>query len=445
MSFREETAALAVDLGHLVTSRSSRTLDSDGLAVALLARRDTLTLMRQILLTASGQPRTQAPRDRTGTGALPADVSISYLEDRPVAALLRTLATVPLPTALSDPARTADADGFGSSTGVGSTWAGVRRHAALADHEWAQRAPTPTGDARWSAVADVAAITHAVAVLDHDLLAAARTHPRPDRDVVEALTRSTISGLRVAASEAGAIAAAGPLPDWRVPGPELHATRVLVVRSPGHVLAAQKRLTALISGNDTLGPRAVTHLTDGQARFLTTAAQALAAVDPIRAQQAAALAAALRVSLRSGSYTLATLTPDDPRPLTQTRSLLLSVAVAGSRGWRDPEAQRYLPALAQGIDAARDVVAALAGRARSGLYSGQWLIPTTHQKQPASTSGGAPGPKSGIEASPRPHLDYSSPSMPRPLSPPCYLLRSPFLTSERSKSQHHGKSSPIST
>lgn len=71
MSLREETAALAVDLAGLVTSRSSRHLDPDGLAVALLARRDTLRLMRQILLTATGQPRTQAPRDRTGTTTPP--------------------------------------------------------------------------------------------------------------------------------------------------------------------------------------------------------------------------------------------------------------------------------------------------------------------------------------------------------------------------------------
>ncbi len=372
MSFRHETSQLARELAQLAHSGASRSLDADGLAVALVARRDTLQLLRQVLANVTGNPGAVGPA--RAVTFIREEHSIQEAERRPVAMLARMLAATPQP--IIDPAPEFADRGASSSDGARS-WAEIRRHTLLAGHEWSERAPTPTGDQQWSAVADVAALARTVAVLDHDLLEAAQRHPDLDPAVADELQGATTSGLRIAATETGAVASAGPTPDWTEPGPERNPSRVLAVNNPGAVVAAQKRLVAQIQSAEHLSPQAVVLLADGQARFLDAAARALSQTDPARAEHARQLAVSIRTNI-TGTRQLAALMPDDPRPPAQTRALLMGVATSDGRGWQHPSSQPYISAIAAGVDTSRAVVRALSTHAAESVRNGRWLVPNIH-------------------------------------------------------------------
>ncbi|MGH3570169.1 MAG: hypothetical protein ACRDRH_30010, partial [Pseudonocardia sp.] len=144
-------------------------------------------------------------------------------------------------------------------------WSRVARHALLAGHDWSTRPPRPSPEQQWSAVADVAALAQAVTILDRDLLAAARQLDHVDPAVAQALDAATVSGLRVAAQEASALAATGSLPEWGEPGPDTAPTRVLIVRSPEDLAAAQARIATQVAASIELSPQTVDLLTRGVA------------------------------------------------------------------------------------------------------------------------------------------------------------------------------------
>ncbi|MGF1653956.1 MAG: hypothetical protein ACFCUP_11650 [Actinomycetales bacterium] len=379
MTYPEHAAALAQELATLARTRASRDLDAPGLAVALTARRDLLHLQRRVLLTITGQlgrlPRVPGPA-RHATLSV-ATHSVQALERDPVATLIRVLATVPTPA----PVPPSDLAGPPPASPAGRAWDRIRRLSLLAEHEWTERAPVPRGDERWSAAADAAAITRAISVLDHDLLTAAHAHPPMHPPVRDALAASTTCGLRVTATEVLARARAGPLPPWGAPGPERNPRPLLAVHQPADLVAGHRRLTAQITRATDLSPHTTVRLLRGQAILLATAATALARTDPDLARHATGLAHLLDRAT-TGTHPLATLAPDDPRPHLQTRALLLGVATAGARGWNNPRAQAYLPALAEVIHHAPHVVHALERHANASVRAGRWLVPNTNASAP---------------------------------------------------------------
>lgn len=201
MTYRDESSQLARELARLAVTGSSRTLDAAGFDVALVGRRETLTLLRQVLSDATGTSRDGtgivATRDRSSPLR-----SLQEVQAHPVAVLSRTLASHPTLAP-----RQAPSDSMAAETEGG--WSRVARHGLLAGHDWSTRPPRPSPEQQWSAVADVAALAQAVTILDRDLLEAARRLDDVDPAVVRALDAATVSGLRVAAQEASALGAYG--------------------------------------------------------------------------------------------------------------------------------------------------------------------------------------------------------------------------------------------
>jgi hypothetical protein len=373
VSVRDETALLARELAALATTRASRDLSPDGLDIAVLARAETIALARQVLADVTGINRHDTGRD-THRGN--PRRSVEALESHPVGLLSRALAAhpVPRPTRTLAPSDIATARPGGGAGVAG--WSRVARHALLAGHEWSTRPPVPDPAQQWSAVADVAALAQVVTVLDHDLLGAARDHGGTHPDLTDALTAATTSGLRSAAYLAGALADAGPLPDWGDPGPESSPTQILVVRSPEDVAAAQTRITAQVEATDDIGPHKVALTATAQARVLATAAVALATTDPARAAGARHLSGVLAAGLTT-AHRLAGLAPGDARPVLQSRELLQHLGAVGAQGWTTASAAPYLPALALAVDRSPAVLRALSRHARQCVHDGRWLVVNT--------------------------------------------------------------------
>lgn len=366
MTFPQESSALARELARLAASDASARLSAKGLSTALSARHGVLVLLRQVLSEATGS---NTALDATVAGR-PGRMlrSVEELEARPVGVLARALATHPAPSL------PLDLDGQ-APTGGAEAWRRASRHALLAGHEWSTRPPRLTAAQAWSAVADVAALATALSVVDADLATSARALPGIDLEVTEQLQAAATSGLRTAAGEAAALAAAGPLPAWGEPGPESSPTRVLLVRSPADVAGAQSRIAAQVAAAGDLSPQAVTLVATGQVRVLAAASETLKHVDPARADRARELARSV-ASVVAGRHRLAALMPDDPRPVVQTRELVQRVATLG----RD---QGSLAALAAVVDRCPAVLAALSRRGDQALRTGQWLVPNVDAEQAA--------------------------------------------------------------
>lgn len=372
MSYRERSALLARELAHLAAAGTSRNVDAAGFDAALAARREMLALMRQVLSDSTGVSRDDtgivSTRDRGNPRR-----SIEELEAHPVAVLARTLASHPTPGGRGSHI---DRSLAAPESSAGRAWMRISRHALVAGHEWSTRPARPSPEQQWSAVADVAALAQALVVLDRDLAEAARRHGDVDPTLVEALEASSTSGLRVAAGEAGALAAAGDLPEWGEPGPDTTPTRVLMVRSPDDVAAAQGRLAVQIGTAAELSPQAVGLVAEGQARILAVTAVALRGNDDERATRSMRLAQQLRDAATERRQ-LASLMPDDPRPVLQTREVLQHLRAVGDRGWSGPQARAYLPALAAVVDCSPAVVQALSRSADQAVRTGRWIVPNT--------------------------------------------------------------------
>lgn len=374
MGYREESAQLARELAFLAASGGSVDLDARGVVAAVTARREVLMLAGQVLAEArGGTTHTHAAR---GYGPERAGLDgsglrgVQELEAQPVLLLARALKGYPAPSVAQDPG---ERDAAALASPVGQAWSQVGRRALLAGHEWSTRAPVLDGAQAWSAVADVAALAQALVVVDGDLRVAAARARDLDPGVQAELQRTAASGLRVAAGEAAAVAAAGDLPPYGDPGVERSPTRVLLVGSPQDVAAAQTRVRAQVGAVSDLGPGAVAVVATGQARVLSTAAVALAGVDPERAGRARHLAGQLTGAV-AGARRLAALAPDDPRPVAQTRELVTHLVAVEARGWGSPAGRAYLPALAAVVDRAPAVVQALSAHADRALRTGRWLV-----------------------------------------------------------------------
>lgn len=373
MTYLEHSARLAVELGQLAVTASSTALDRAGLDLAMGTRRETIELLRTVLADTTGISRehTGIVESRRSAGD---QRRVEELERHPVGMLSRTLAAHPAPQG-----RQSLMDAFASPANPSPAregWARAGRHAVLATHEWSVRRPRSSPDQHWSAVADVAAVAQAVVVLDLDLLDVARRLPGVDPAVVDALEDATTSGLKTAAREAASLAATGPLPPWGEPGPDAQPTRVMMVRSSGDLVAAQRRLPLQVADSTHLAPRAVVTLATGQGRLLATAAEGLRSVDGPRAEQALQVARQLTAAVTSARQ-LAALQPDDPRPVTQTGEMVRHLGRVAAEGWTPEVVAKYQPALAALVDHCPAVVEALARSSKEAVRTGQWIVPNT--------------------------------------------------------------------
>lgn len=362
MTLPHDLDNLARTLAHLAVTASSSELDRAGLGTALRARREILGLFREVLTEVA--PGGSTPTARTAVGV----PTVADLQVDPVAVLSRAVADHPAPRAPWDDTRPSEVFGPGHT----QPWNEAGRHALLARQGWSGLRDPFSDAQRWSAVADVAALAQTLAVIDVDLLRAAGRPPTADRELLDALAAASSSGLRLAAAEVLQLAEAGDLPSWGEPGCFTGPAGVLVVGSAVSLNQGHARLPAQIRRAEHLSPPAVGLLLSGQARALATAALALRATDPQRAERAAQLSQQLRVAVPPSRH-LAALMPDDPRPVAQTRELLRHLATVSAAD------QLYHPALAAIIDRAPVVVQTLASTAQRSMNAGEWLVPDTDE------------------------------------------------------------------
>lgn len=140
-----------------------------------------------------------------------------------------------------------------AASAAGQHWREVAKSATLAEHYWRTAVPftRPQGDAAWTEMADIAALSRAVATLDGDV-AESLNHVGRWQDAATYRTAAQ-SGLRGVAGEVQALAATGPLP----PAADLRprATRtLLLVRRPDDLPAALRQLGHLAATATAINP-----------------------------------------------------------------------------------------------------------------------------------------------------------------------------------------------
>ena len=207
---------------------------------------------------------------------------------------------------------------------AGQHWRETAKAATLAEHYWRTAVPfsRPHGDAAWTEIADIAALSQAVAALDLDI---ADSFNRVGRWQDAAIYRSAgQSGLRVAAIEAQALAATGLLPAAADLLPDPVRT-VLSVRRPDELPAALRRLSHLAATSTTISPQHV-----GLACRAVAEASLLAAAGFQRAGQPKAEAASRRQAAelaKAAGHTrgVAAIDPGDPRALQQAQEIHLQL------------------------------------------------------------------------------------------------------------------------
>ena len=394
MSWRQESAALARELAALAAGGSSVGLRRGQVRAALHARREVLFLLRRVLadVRLSGGPGGPVEPDREARRWAFTDITVGELHADPVGALERSLREHPVPRG-----RTADP----ASPGDGEGWGRVNSRAAAARLAWSQVDTAYLSAAeRWAVVADVAALTEVVTVLDGDLLAAVRPPNLVDRGVQRALETATPAGLALAAREAGALSAAGDMADRAGPHAVPQPRAVTVVGSMRDLPAAQLALAAQLEPPALLRPQAVIQVAAGQARLLEAAAAVLQhdGRDPARADWARGVSA----QLAGGLFTGHELAPAPGRysaaPAIQTGEMLRclrhrAVGPAGSDA-----ADRA--ALAAAAERAPAVLQVLARRADDAWRRGQWLV---RDRDPRNRGAGAHWRTAGV-AHPDPAL-----------------------------------------
>lgn len=361
MSYAESTTALATHLARLLAARATD-VGHNGFEQALLTREVTLALAREV------------HRHLTGGSDPPSNRQTKVNIADPVRAFGQALTDHHQVTRDLSPAEALSAI---PTTAAGREWHHAARHALLADDDWRHGShPTWTRARSWAALADVAALTEALTVLDHDLAPAARALSR-DRDA-QVLERSTASALRRAAAEVQAHARFGPLTAVDVASPRRASGHVMFVRSDADLPAAEARLTELLAGARHLRPEHAVQVALGQARCAAAVAGLLRAA-PASATPGSGLRP-LTAGLDGAAHALAsaTATPGrtgslhrgDSRPLLQAGELTRHLSTGTVAAGRD------VAALVGFARAMPDVVTALFDVARRHTAGGFWLVPT---------------------------------------------------------------------
>jgi hypothetical protein len=161
VSYLEASALLAQDLGRLLCMRPQPPSYA-GLQAALSGRAATLDLLVSVHREVAGQSPDAV------------QLTMADLGRHPVAVLGRALRDHPRIHADLSPT---GVHALEQSTEAGRTWLSASRHALVAHHDWLGDWAPMTGDAAWSVLADVAALSRAIAVLDEGLVRdASRLH-----------------------------------------------------------------------------------------------------------------------------------------------------------------------------------------------------------------------------------------------------------------------------
>lgn len=214
-----------------------------------------------------------------------------------------------------DPHALLAADG---TTPTSRLWLSIHRHAVVARHEWAHADPSsrPREADLWPLMADGAALTGAVAVLDRRLVPALQRAGR-DEDA-RLIGAGGLSGLRLAAERVGALARTGPLPNpapLRRPGPRSPvAVRSVLAQREGY-----RRLNELLTSSTGAHPKQMQALlalhagTIGRAATLVGDRPDLAAAMLEHARHIARATQAMK--------RIESIQDLDPRPVVQARQL----------------------------------------------------------------------------------------------------------------------------
>lgn len=362
MTYAEHLVAMTSALVD-VARHGQHDLTGPELDIALLGRRDVLELL------------TTVHEDLTGLGLRREISRIGDLEAHPVEALGQSLQRHPRPVLEHAPS---DALLLPATTPAGIAWREAGRHALLAHHHWTDGHGTaPDRATTWAGVADVAAISRQLAVLDVEL--ADTLHAAGGRwtPIGTVLARAATSGLGVAARETARLSASGPVGDV---GPDRTAVptpraRILVARSAAELPATLVRLGEFLDAAENIRPERLGHLATAIARCTLIAREQLPAGDPAGDPAAAALRGELReharllqaVTERPGG--LVSLEPGDLRSLRQAAEAFQGArrhgrALAGDR--------RLLADYVTAIGTSTRALSAAVSRSIGGR---RWLVP----------------------------------------------------------------------
>lgn len=305
---------------------------------------------------------------------LPAAPGLTELATNPVGALRAVLEVDPVRFGDVDP-RDVEIDHPAASEG-GQRWREIRVDAVVLAHGWSSADPKsrPAGEARWSTIADVAAVAEAAALLDRDVarlhLSAALRSPHTSRAI-------DLWDIAAAAEHVRGVAGRGPL---QQPAP-LRPSRLLPLRvqTVQAVAPALERLTDLLDGAHHVRPETILALAGAHRRTLLTLAEV---VDTERSTGSAGdLADGLREQaayvwrLQPATREIASLNRDDPRPLVQAKQIRHIVG----------ESSRADRALAEAVIPALEVTRALSAAIDRELDGGSW-----YQRDPSGSNAWVP-------------------------------------------------------
>lgn len=360
MSYESDLARFASRVADMISEPPR--LNAADLPIADAARLAIRRWCRQVLADL-------APND------MPRDTGLANLATNPVGTLRRLLEVDPEPFGGADPTnvafdRTVVSDG-------GQQWKTLRVEAVLVAHGWASATPEtrPDGDARWSVIADVAAIAEAAAMLDRDL---ARLHPRAaESGSAQHRIRDTWEIVAVA-EHVRHHAARGALP----PPEPLRSSRLLPLRvqSPEGITPALGRLAELIADARHLRPETVSALAGAHWRTMLALAETIEA----RTSPADSLAKAMRVNaaalrrMQQAAREVVSIDHPDPRPMRQANQIRRVLTDAEQH----PAGTRTAAILLQAVRPALEVVPALRAAIEKEVDAGRWYTRT----QPGSTT-----------------------------------------------------------
>lgn len=369
MSYAQQTSGLARTLAHLLAD-GPQDLDDVALAQALLARSATLILANTVHAHVTGRA---TPWVASRVAALATD---------PVGVLGRLLTDHPRIPGTMAPTDALDAS---SSSPAGVHWRRAARQALLAQDEWDRRTgfPAAVRHQAWALLADVAALTEAVACLERDLARAAATPGHGT--LADALHDATGRGLRLAAATVRALASDGPLQDPDITSRRTPPARVVQVRTPRDLPRAELQLCHLLHRAEPVRAEHAAQIAIGQARLAAAASRVLrrAAVGPgdDRPEVADLADAVERVATclahaASRPGCTASLDRGDERPVQQAGEIARLVLGWGST---TPGPTDVDSATEVALDVARAIpatVRALGAVTRQETAAGRWLVRT---------------------------------------------------------------------
>ena len=352
MTYREHVHALSTAMSTLL--RDGGQVAAADLDQALASQTALVRLLHTVHADVTGIVHPSTRPDLRG------------LEEAPVALLSRMLRDHPATADLPISAAAA----VSAASPAGELWRQIGRHATVAEHDWRTALPAsrPTGDARWTETADIAALSEGLAVLSGDLadsLASAGRLTDADR-----FRRASTSGLASTAGAVRRLAQAGPTP---APA-DVTATasrRVIVVRDAEHLPAALHRLGHLLRSATDIAPAHVQLVARALATAALAGAQGLTAgVESTQAAGTLRRHADRLADVTASPRRVAALVPGDPAPLAQAQQIHQGIATARRNGWQPTPEQAV--AIGRGVAEATDALDTVVGRQ---IAEKRWLTP----------------------------------------------------------------------